>query len=68
MAKGTMEVKQWMYGFVGGGWNSEWAKTRKGAIKAAKLRWKDSPTLVPNEDTFHLATEEGLRSAMSLFY
>jgi len=67
MARGTMEVKQWMYGFEGGGWNTEWAKTRKGAIAAAKRRWKGDPKLVPNVRSFHLATDEGLRSALSLF-
>jgi len=45
-----------------------WAKTLKGAIKAAEKEYKDSPTLNPIPSSVHLATEEGLNSAMSLFY
>jgi hypothetical protein len=45
-----------------------WAKTKRGAIKAALKEYKDSDTLNPRIDSFHVATEEGLRGAMSLFY
>ena len=40
----------------------------KGAIRAALKEYKDSETLNPRIDSFHIATEEGLKSAMSLFY
>ena len=63
-----LKRKQYMFTFEGGGWNTVWAKTLKGAIKAAKNEYKDSPTLNPIPSSVHLATEEGLNSAMSLFY
>ena len=63
-----MKLKEYMFTFEGGGWNTVWAKTRKGAIKLALKEYKDSPTLNPIPTSVHLATESGLKSAMSLFY
>ena len=63
-----LKLKQYMFTFEEGGWNTVWAKTLKGAIKQAELDWKDSPTLNPIPSSVHLATEEGLQNAMSLFY
>ena len=63
-----MKMKEFMFTFEGGGWNTVWAKTRKGAIKAALVEYKDSPNLNPIPSSVHLATREGLRAAMSLFY
>ena len=63
-----MKLKEYMFTFEGGGWNTVWAKTLKGAIKAAEKEYKDSPTLNPIPTSVHLATEEGLKAAMSLFY
>jgi len=63
-----LKNKMYMFTFEGGGWNTVWAKTRKGAVKAALKEYKDSPTLNPIPSSVHLATEEGLNAAMSLFY
>ena len=63
-----LKLKQYMFIFEGGGWNTVWAKTLKGAIKAAEKEYKDSPTLNPIPTSVHLATEEGLKVVMSLFY
>lgn len=63
-----LKRKEYMFTFESGGWNTVWAKTLRGAIKAAKEEYKDSPTLNPIPSSVHLATEEGLRVAMSLFY
>ena len=57
-----------MFTFEEGGWNTVWAKTLKGAIKAAEKEYKDSSTLNPIPSSVHLATEEGLFNAMSLFH
>lgn len=59
--------KQYMFTFEGGGWNTVWAKTKRGAIRAARKEYKDS-NLNPIPTSFHVATEAGLKSAMSLFY
>jgi len=63
-----LKLKEYMFTFEGGGWNTVWAKTLKGAIKAAEKEYKDSPTLNPIPSSVHLATEQGLQNAMSLFY
>lgn len=63
-----LKNKQYMFTFEGGGWNTVWAKTKRGAIKASLKEYKDSDSLNPRIDSFHVATEEGLRAAMSLFY
>ena len=63
-----LKNKQYMFTFEGGGWNTVWAKTKRGAIKEALKEYKDSDTLNPRIDSFHLATEEGIEGAMSIFY
>ena len=60
-----LKLKQYMFTFEGGGWNTVWAKTLKGAIKAAE---KEYSNLNPIPSSVHLATEKGLKNAMSLFY
>lgn len=60
--------KQYMFTFEGGGWNTVWAKTKKGAIKEALSVYEDSDSLKVNVKSLHLATEKGLESAMGLFY
>ena len=57
-----------MFTFEEGGWNTVWAKTLRGAKKLAIQQYKDYPTLNPRVDSVHLATEQGLKNAMSLFY
>ena len=61
-------LKQYMFTFEEGGWNTVWAKSLPGARKAAIVEYKDSPTLNPRLDSVHLATKSGLESAMSTFY
>lgn len=31
--------QEWVYNFIGGGWNSEFAVTKEEAIEKAKIRW-----------------------------
>jgi len=63
-----LKLKQYMFTFEGGGWNTVWAKNLKGAKKQAIKEYEYSDTLNVRLDSVHLTTEEGLRSAMSLFY
>ena len=60
--------KQYMFTFEEGGWNTVWAKTKKGAIRAAILEYKNDESLNVKLDSVHLATKKGIDSAMSLFY
>ena len=64
----SIQLKQYMFTFEEGGWNTVWAKTLRGAKKLAIQQYKDYPTLNPRVDSVHLATEKGLENAMSLFY
>jgi hypothetical protein len=62
------KLKEYMFTFEEGGWNTVWAKSLPGARKQAIAEYKDSPTLNPRLLSVHKATEHGLQSAMSLFY
>ena len=64
----SIQLKEYMFTFEEGGWNTVWAKTLRGAKKLCVQQYKDYPTLNPKVDSVHLATKEGLRTAMSLFY
>ena len=61
-------MKEYMFTFEEGGWNTVLAKTKSSAIKIAVEKYKDSKHLNPRIDSFHEATKEGLDAAMSLFY
>ena len=63
-----LKLKEYMFTFEEGGWNTVWAKTKRGAINAARDRYKDSDGLTPNPQSFHIATDKGLERALSLFY
>ena len=63
-----LKLKQYMFTFEGGGWNTVWAKTLRGARKEAVNQYKDSPDLNVRLDSVHLATDEGLEVAMSTFW
>lgn len=63
-----LKLKQYMFSFQDGGWNTVWAKTLRGAKKLAVQKYKNSDTLNVRLDSVHLATEDGLFNAMSLFY
>ena len=62
------KFKQYIFTFEGGGWNTVWAKSLPGARKQAIAEYKDSSTLNPILSSVRLATDQGLRNALSLFY
>ena len=64
----SLRLKQYMFTFEGGGWNTVWAKTLRRAKRLAVQEYKDSKTLNVRLDSVHLATEDGLETAMSTFY
>ena len=66
--KKKLSNKEYMFTFEEGGWNTVWAKTKKGAIKAAIKEYKSSDGLTVRVDSVHKATESGLKAAMGLFY
>ena len=64
----SIKLKEYMFTFEEGGWNTVWAKTKRGAIKSAAEEYKDSKGLTPRPQSFHIATDKGLERALSLFY
>ena len=66
--KKKLSTKEYMFTFEEGGWNTVWAKTKKGAIKAALKEYKGRDGLTVRVDSVHKATESGLKAAMGLFY
>ena len=63
-----MKLKQYMFTFQEGGWNTVWAKTLKGAQKEALLKYGNEDNLNPIPSSVHKVTEEGMFNAMSNFY
>jgi hypothetical protein len=63
-----LKKKEYLYNFIGGGWNSEFAKTKKGAIKAAKARWNGDDRLTVDEKSFRISTPSDYQNLLSLFY
>ena len=64
----TTAQNEYLYNFVGGGFNAEFAASREEATAAAILRWSDSDTLTVNVDSVRLATKADHALALSLFY
>lgn len=48
---------EYIYNFIDGGWNIEWATSEKEAIKQAKKRWKGSNNLIVDVKSFRKATK-----------
>jgi len=65
MAK--LKNKKYTYFFKSGGWNTEWAPTKKQAYKQAVERWEGSSTLIPIYETFFIAKADKERMLMGLF-
>ena len=62
------EKREYIYNFVGGGWNSEYALTVEDAIAQAQARWGDDKRLQVDTKSFRVSTPESMRAALSLFY
>lgn len=59
---------EYIYNFVGGGWNTEWATSEKEAIKQAKKRWKGDDGLVVDTKSFRKSTKADMDNLLSMFY
>lgn len=67
MSKST-SLKEYMFTFEGGGWNTVWAKSLPGAKKAAVAQYSESSTLNVRLNSVHLSTPSGMERACSTFY
>lgn len=61
-------MKEYLYNFVGGGWNSEFALTKRKAIAQAKKRWAGEANLIVDPKSFRISTPSDYKACLSLFY
>lgn len=59
------KLKQYVFNFRTGGWNTEWAKNKRSAIAQAKKKWNE---LDVDYNSFRIAKEEEIKWLMSTFY
>jgi len=64
--KKEVPIKRYSYSFIGGGWNTSWGKTKRGAIKAAKAQYKGTSTLVVDETTFQLCGTDSYNNLLNM--
>ena len=64
----ALENKEYLYSFIGGGWNWESAKTKREAIAQAKKRWAGISNLQVDTTSFRISTPRDYQNLMSLFY
>ena len=66
----ALEEKEFMFNFEGGGWNTVYAKTKRGAITQALKEYKKDDDLNPIASSFNRVDKnpELYKSALSLFY
>lgn len=63
-----LKRKEFMFTFEEGGWDTVWSNSKQGAIKVALLKYRDSKDLNPMPQSFCIATENGLKTAMLNFW
>jgi hypothetical protein len=63
----TNQKQEYIYNFIGGGWNSEFAYSTQEAIAQAKARWGDSKILIVDEKSFRVPSDCEMKLAMSNF-
>ena len=68
MLKYISGMKTWNFGFEGGGWNSNVAKTKEESIKKAKKMYNASKHTQVSETSFRVATKADTQTLLSLFY
>lgn len=59
---------EYIYNFIDGGWNTEWATSEKEAIKQAKKRWKNSGGSKVDTKSFRKSTKEDMDRLLSMFW
>ena len=68
MLKYISGMKTWNFGFEGGGWNSNVAKTKEEAINKAKKMYNASKYTQVSEKSFRVATHADTANLLSSFY
>lgn len=60
--------KEWIFNFVGGGWNTIMGVDKEEAINNAKEEWKNSKYLDVDNDSFRISTPEDYKTNLASFY
>ena len=63
----VLEKQEYLYNFIGGGWNSEYAYNVEEAIHQAKISLGKSSTLKVDETSFRLITKNDYNTCMNSF-
>jgi predicted mannosyl-3-phosphoglycerate phosphatase (HAD superfamily) len=64
--KKKLSNKEYLFRFEEGGWNTVWAKTKKGAIKAALKEYKGRDGLTVRVGSVHKSTPSGLTASVNI--
>jgi hypothetical protein len=59
-------IKEYLFNFIGGGYNTVSAKNKREAIKIAKKKYEDNKSKI-DEKSFRISTKEDLKRAESMF-
>ena len=71
LEKATSTKYEFLFNFIGGGWNSEYAHTLEEAQELAKAKYSTEDykgTCVPDMKTFRVSTPADYNNLLSLFY
>jgi len=60
--------REYLYNFVSGGWNSEYAFTLEQAIEQAEARWAGKDGLDLDKKSFRVSTPADYQNLLSLFH
>ena len=68
--KREVELKEYIFSFEDGGWNTVWAKTKRGAIKKALKEYNDNPesSLSVRVSSISKASQKDIQTACRSFY
>jgi|688.fasta_scaffold169419_4 hypothetical protein len=68
LIKATDKRYEFLFNFIGGGWNSEYAFTKEEAQAMALEKYKDSNNCKVDLKTFRVSTSSDYENLLSMFY
>ena len=68
LIKATGQRYEFLFGFEGGGWNSEYAYTIEEAKTMALEKYRDSKNCIVDLGSFRVSTQSDYSNLMSMFY
>ena len=68
LVKATDKQYEFLFNFIGGGWNTEYAHTLEEAQAKALENYKDSKNCIVDLKSFRVSTPSDYQNLMSMFY